>query len=453
MPPIADLGRLRELFAERGVTQLFVKRLSPNDNSKNQIYLGSSFEVLNQLPFSDPVVQAPRSGHEIVHADVRLEWLTDSLGESPAPHTKLILYPQYPEARLSGFLRGAEGAPSELLNSHARIDGRMLFLGVRSNRTVLSFICGPDDPLALELAASGVFDSGKPLVEIELGQEPGRAVLLRCLGEVASEGWIPSARLDTEGTMHPCLARNCGGLTLEARLGIPSNSSSEPDFHGWEVKQFGAANFRSYSARSPLTLFTPEPTVGVYASHGVEPFIRAYGYADVQGRPDRLNFGGKFIVDRPASRTGLTLLLAGYDRDTGKISSVGGGLELRAPDGTLAAGWPFPALIEHWNRKHARAAYVPSMKQDEPRAYRYGARVFLGTGTDFGLLLAAFAAGAVSYDPGIKLEQASGPRPQVHRRSQFRIDFRRLGLLYRSFEAVETVSGSGGVHPEESPSP
>jgi hypothetical protein len=40
-----------------------------------------------------------------------------------------------------------------------------------------------------------------------------------------------------------CEAPNCGGYTLEAELGITPNGYSEPDFLGWEVKQFGVANF------------------------------------------------------------------------------------------------------------------------------------------------------------------------------------------------------------------
>ena len=37
---------------------------------------------------------------------------------------------------------------------------------------------------------------------------------------------------------------------------------------------------------------TPEPTGGHYKIHGVESFIRKFGYPDKMGREDRLNFGG-----------------------------------------------------------------------------------------------------------------------------------------------------------------
>lgn len=67
-------------------------------------------------------------------------------------------------------------------------------------------------------------------------------------------------------------------------------------------------------------------------------------------------------------------------------------------------------------------------------AYTHEAR--LAERTDSLLLLAALAAGAVYYDPGIKLEHAS-TRPQVKRRSQFRVASKSIGALYESVETVE----------------
>jgi hypothetical protein len=49
--------------------------------------------------------------------------------------------------------------------------------------------------------------------------------------------------------------------------------------------------------------------------------------------------------------------------------------------------------------------------------------------------LAALAAGAIYYDPGIKLEHQSG-RPAVKRRSQFRVASRALDTLYERIESV-----------------
>ena len=42
-----DLDTVKSAFRRLGVTTLLAKRLAENDNSKNQIYLGGSFGVLN----------------------------------------------------------------------------------------------------------------------------------------------------------------------------------------------------------------------------------------------------------------------------------------------------------------------------------------------------------------------------------------------------------------------
>ena len=60
-------------------------------------------------------------------------------------------------------------------------------------------------------------------------------------------------------------------------------------------------------------LMTPEPTGGFYKEHAVEAFIRKFGYADKNDKPDRLNFGGRHFVGTACAATGLTMELRGYD--------------------------------------------------------------------------------------------------------------------------------------------
>jgi hypothetical protein len=182
---------------------------------------------------------------------------------------------------------------------------------------------------------------------------------------------------------------------------------------------------------------TPEPTGGVYASEGVEAFIRRFGYGD-RKIPDRRNFGGIHNAVRACAATGLILTLVGYDRRRKRITDPTGGIALQTFEGEAAATWPYTGLLAHWNRKHARAAYVPSIVREErARQYRFGSRVRLGTGTDFLLFLDAVSVGAVYYDPGIKMENASTARPRIKRRSQFRIKSAQIQLLYRKFEVVD----------------
>ncbi len=97
--------------------------------------------------------------------------------------------------------------------------------------------------------------------------------------------------------------------------------------------------------------------------------------------------------------------------------------------------------MKHWNRKHAHAAYVPSLCRLEPEGqYCYGNKIELGQGTDFLKFLEAVSKGVVYYDPGIKLENVSTPHPVVKRRSQFRIKPEKLSSLYHNMEIVYVSS-------------
>lgn len=431
------LNELIEAFRRGGAVRFFAKRLSSNDNSKNQVYLGGGFPLLNELPLRNLRAVPSDTGRSIIHADFPLSWLDDTGRLIPAPHSKAILYPQYPEVRWSGFLRGAEGAPNSRINAEARIPGRVLVLGIRSDRTAIARVHLPDSPLAKELEERGVFDQDGVLVPI-LVESPSdtRDRLLAELLRVSELGWLAPVRLRQDGTLDPCRGTNCGGVTLESHLGIVANSRADPDLFGWEIKQFAVNNFTALRAKSPVTLFTPEPTEGVYSAEGVETFIRRYGYPDRQGRPDRLNVGGRFVVGRRLPLTGLRLELEGINSTGDGIHDAEGGIRLVDDDGRVAAKWPFASLLEHWNHKHARAAYVPSMQRSEPSGYRYAPACYLGIGTDFGRFLLAMSRGAVFYDPGIKLERASEPNPACKRRSQFRISFHRMTDLYERFESV-----------------
>ena len=415
--------------------------LAANDNSKNQVYLGGDFGVLNTIPAGNPTVKATGShAKPIFEAGLNLSWLGANGRFYPAPHSKLILYPQYPEVRLSGFLLGCQDAPTELMG-RTRVPGRLLILGVRDDGALLAWVGAPDSPANrefLEGASTGRSERNGVFHQIplpEFGAESDRDALLRELRRICGEGWVDSHRLGPHGERLPCEAPNCGGFTLEAELGITPNGYSEPDFRGWEVKQHAVPKFGSL-ASGPITLMTPEPTGGVYASKGVVPFLREYGYADRVGRADRRNFGGIHRAGAACNLTGLTLTLLGYDRGSGRITDASGGIALLDAEGREAAAWPFAGLMAHWNRKHARAAYLPSVMRVAPaRQYRYGPAVRLGVGTDFLRFLGAVAAGAIYYDPGIKAESWSS-KPVVKRRSQFRIKSGDIPALYESVEAV-----------------
>lgn len=430
-----NLQNLKKLFIDNGCQKLYVKRLSPNDNSKNQVYLGGSFEILNIFPLSEiKTEEAGDWNRERFKASINFSWIGDDGNIYPAPNSQLILYPKYPEVRFSGFLARCENPPSELMTQ--RLADRLLFLSISNKGEILGYVTSPNSELAKEFNALHAYNEIGIFKVIDLPRTVNnKAKLLDELYRIHQLNWIISKRLDKNGNILQCVSSNCGGYTLEAELGITPNGYSEPDFLGWEVKQFGVANFeRIYS--SVITLMTPEPTDGIYKTLGTEAFLRKYGYADKIGREDRINFGGIHKVGLQHSSTNLEMQLIGFDYESGKIRNSNGRIALVDIQGNEASSWSFSSMLLHWNRKHNQACYVPSLSETaDERKYKYGNKIILGTGTDFQLFLRQMAIGNIYYDPGIKMENAS-TKPKIKKRSQFRIKSKFLGELYKENEIV-----------------
>lgn len=437
---IARLDQLRALMIGAGVTRLVFKRLAPNDNSKNQVYLGGDYSALQILPFSDVTadVSTKDSKRDRFKAKVKLLWLDDDGALYDAPTSQLILYPKYPEVRLSGFLKQAKVKPSRYLGS--RDEGRVLILGTTPDNRIIGHVIGGDNPLIRELERYQAEDRQGVLVELPLRDdlEDTRGQLLDALLAIHQQGWIDSVKLDKEGRAQPYSALNGGGYTMEAQLGVLPNGLNEPDFLGWEIKQHKSPALDQPLKGGALTLMTPEPTGGYYRTHGTEDFIRTFGYPDKSGKPDRLNFGGIHKYGQRQVLTGLMLELDGFDIQTGKIDDINGGIVLRAADGTEAAIWYYKTLLEKWQRKHAKAAFIPSLsRKNLGPQYHYGHVIGLGEKSSISNFLTAIAKIAVYYDPGIKLENASQPTRKIKKRSQFRILPKNLPNLYETFEIVD----------------
>jgi hypothetical protein len=436
--PDISLDQLRSMMVRLGVKQLLVKKLSPNDNSKNQPYLSGSLDVVNILPAAKIYVDETKDGNRIMKAALALEWLQPNGTSVPAPHAKLILYPQYPEVRISGFLKGAQNAPNALMTT--RMPGRNLFLGITDDRRIIAWCAGPQSQIELalrlvSLEPVGVFG----VLPLDRTGKSGRLLLEEQLKRIHQLGWIISKRLNKDGTV-VFSAGNGVGLTLEAELGIAQNGRSEPDFEGWEVKANQVINYTRVPQGTVVTLMTPQPDAGIYKEEGVAAFVRSFGYPDRRGRPDRLNFGSVHKVGTRNINTGLLPVLVGFDSSKGVISDPGGKYVLMADDGREAAAWSFARLLEKWNRKHAQAVYVPGEVRSSPeKGYRYGSRVLMAEGTNFGLFLKALDSGAVVYDPGIKIEGASGLRPRAKHRSQFRTTSAKLSALYDKTSFVDVI--------------
>ena len=104
-----------------------------------------------------------------------------------------------------------------------------------------------------------------PMLETE---EDEKQSLLSKLKEIYEAGWVHSKSSPFSAfqslTMHQMV-----GYTLEALLGVMPNGFAAPDYLGWEVKQYSVNNFEKNTAKTPVTVFTPEPTEGVYTASGV----------------------------------------------------------------------------------------------------------------------------------------------------------------------------------------
>jgi hypothetical protein len=442
---IATEGAVRDLFSARGVKSMYVKELSRNHNSKNQIYLAPDLSELALIP-AGPITSSEgtsrklNAGAPIFHASVDWTWLSPK-GESRAPNAQLIYYPQYPEVRLSGLLLGSPESPRDLLSIESRGQelGRLLLFGSNSQGRIFGQLLSRVSPAARSLTTLRVPGEHLSVLPVDgtMTANPDDLIVAE-LARIHRLGWIDSCELHTDGTFHPCRGPRCGGHTLEASMGIPMNGVPGPDFGEWEVKSHRVARFdRPASGR--VTLFTPEPDVGAYAENGVSWFAEHFGRLNPDA--NRYDFTGVHTASNsPHPSTGLRLVVDGYDPQTRDMMHDGV-IGLIDPSGALVSGWTFSKLLSHWQRKHALAAYVPSLsRKGDPAEFSYGNLVHLARRTRFEYFLRAMSAGEVVYDPGIKLEQQPSGSWKAKARSQFRINFRDLGALYESFDEIDVLS-------------
>lgn len=430
----SDLSAVLRRFAELGAVRAFCKPLAENDNSKQQIYLGGNLDVVQMFPFRE--IAAKSNGKDSAYkAKLSFLWVDQDSVER-AKGAQLILYPQYPEIRLSGFLRGCRFSPNALLRPIPKEqrqhnngpDGRVLFLGVTASGETLAYLASSHSDLAKEFlhrAAKDEFPQESVFFNLPLFGRDSRSILLEKLAEIRNRGWQPSVRLDKNGEIQPYKARNGGGYTLEALLGVIPNGRAEPDFLGWEIKAHSSTR---------ITLMTPEPTGGMYGEQGVKAFVSRFGSPTGD---DTLYFTGTHRAGMRNTKTGLSLVVRGFCTSRARIEDVNGAVELQTDDGDCAAAWSFADLMIGWNRKHAQAAYVPyeSEKVLAP-AYRYFSPALLGEGTDFNRYLGALANGLIIFDPGSKIMNASTERSKVKARSQFRTSVQHLSVLYEKFGAA-----------------
>lgn len=478
-----SLETLANIYRNNSVDRIIYKHLSPNDNSKNQPYLAGHFTDIGYFPTRDLVASQSTSEKNLdpkrqvkFTADLDYHWISSDGIAYKAPTAKLIYYPQFPEVRLSGFLQGCPIDMGGWMDParKGRSEGRVLFFGLRRDGAIFAYLATPESRLVREVLDSDFLALSKVLRELPysriyhtnnnfeydveersgiyqtediFGQndsstDRSRHLLLSELQRIHNSGLISSKKLNAKGIAESYRARNGGGYTLEAELGVVPNGIAEPDFHGWEIKQFGVKKFHLLDSKV-LTIMTPEPDGGFYTEEGVKPFMDRYGYNNAN-IADRRDFTGRHFYQEVCNKTSLTLVMPGFDIDSGKMLDAKGCISLLDKNDAIAASWSFSKLLGHWKKKHGKSAYIPSIAVDAKngsRAYHFGKAVRLYEGTNIDRLLGAVAKRSVYYDPGIKLEHAS-TKPRVKKRSQFRIKSKDLDTLYENLDTVDVTEYS-----------
>lgn len=446
--PYETIQELRDAFSRHGVSIIYVKELAPNqDNDKNQIYLGKGHNaVTNVLPAEYSVRAKSASRRKrysdptkaIIEGRLQFSWLDRAGNLHRAPQAKLIEYFQYPEVRLSGFLQGCSWAPLALRREKQDAFGkRILLFGVSPDVGVVGLVVTEaEDPIVLNWPILPVFPAAPLLASISISAKPiiRSAVDLLCdeLRTIFSAGWHEGRRLRPDGTIVPFKANQVGGYTLEALLGVPSNSDKKPDKHGHEVKAF---------SRSTISIMTPAPDGG---EQGRLPFVRfmdQFGWPSKTKSDGTIVFNGKHIVGRTNPSTNATLVIDGYDPKTHTVTdAINCRIALRRGTVDLAT-WSLAHLASSWSKKHAAAVYVPFVIEKAAegstlKRMKYGPYFWLTSGTDVMMLIKAVSLGLVFYDPGDEITGSGKPwnRPQWRiYRSQLE---KTMPVLYRTSQRV-----------------
>ena len=439
-----SLNQLRTRLLGLGVRgALRVKELGPNNNSKNQIYLAPDLADLSWIPIHSrsEIIGSSRkpnaSRSPLLHRGINFAWVGER-SVSAAPFAQLIYYPQYPEVRLSGLLRGSPSSPSSLLQIGARGQepGRFLILAVDDRHCVLAVLVSRDSRIAAELRAerSGS-DKSTLLWQVPLRNNGSAAssvdLLCNQLCRIQQLGWVPGERLKPDGNVVSYNSRNGGGYTLERHLGIRSNPSQEPDYLGIEIKQFSSDR---------VTIFDVSPDGGEFTNRAHLEFFSRHG---------RLN-QNRHRYDFTFRSKEHEVVLDGYSN--GKITSSTGSVML-CKGSSLLMAWSFERLMEKWERKHALAAFIQSESDNDGngnRIYRFSGPVELGVGARFNRFLLGVEQGQIRVDPGVHLDfdsrRNSWGSPKT--RTPFRVRAKRLGDLYEESTQLHPCGYQEAVTPD-----
>ncbi|WP_063902247.1 MvaI/BcnI family restriction endonuclease [Burkholderia ubonensis] len=424
-----------------GLDTALLKMLPRNANDKNQIYVATDFQILYDLfamtlserGESTSVKDDPPPGRRILEATFDdFAWAKQDGTLVPTKRVKAIIYPQYPEARLSGFETVENTIPSSLSIAFTKAEGhrkRLLVLGRTPSgacRAMVYVDVSPD--LEREIKALPNFEPSK--VCKQLSVDLGNTQKLEKLLATVVGKPLRGCRLDASGQTLPFTGTQVCGYTLEHALNIVPNAEKNGDLFGIELKTH---------TQLKVTLFTPEPDLGLYAED-FAGFMTTYGYLDGDGN---YRLTGVHKVNARSSKSGLTLKLREYRMEDGQwvpgpydpntaLTSKMDAVEVVLEDdnGFTAAGWSLERLMNSWGAKHNETVYIPAQKANNPdpvesaNGYKYvvtfAPKVMWCHKTSAEQMLNAIHDGVIFLDPAPKLHTSDPSKNK--RRAQWRVN-------------------------------
>lgn len=449
-----SLANIEQQLRAIGADKAILKMLPKNANDKNQVYFASSFSSLyNNFDLNLAERGASISltkdhstpGSYIPEAVfTQFSWMKRDGSLVKAKNVKVIVYTQYPEARLSGFLTVENTMPQSLSIAYTKANPeckRLLVLGRLPGGVCVALVyLDAPEALADEVAALPGLEGSKVCKVLKIEQGYGEKLFAQ-LAKIVSRP-LKGCRLDAFGNTLAFTGTQVCGYTLEHALGIAPNAGKEGDLYGIELKTH---------TQVKVTLFTPEPDFGLYA-RCFETFMRKYGYKS----GDDLRLTGIHRANVRCAKSGLTLKVREYHvadpgnpksdwvRDetgerapfeydpstslTSKLNAIEVVLEDDA--GNIAAGWSLERLMNNWGVKHNEVVYLSASKtgntdmgevaQGFAHSVMFAPKVIWCRETSAEQLLKAIKDGVIFLDPAPKF--VPGDPSKNKRRAQWRVN-------------------------------
>lgn len=171
---VESVKQISERLKSAGADLAVLKVLPKNANDKNQVYIASSFTslyntfalTLSERGASTSHKSTARPGSYIPEAVFdNFEWLKVDGRRVRAKNVKVIVYTQYPEARLSGFQCVDNTMPHSLSIMYTKANPeskRVLVLGRLPSGACIAMICiDPSDAFIAEVSALPGLDGSR----------------------------------------------------------------------------------------------------------------------------------------------------------------------------------------------------------------------------------------------------------------------------------------------------